>query len=163
MWRRAWVNGVDELWSFVEPMRVMQNQGIGLLIQGTREWSDYLVSADVTPHLARFAGIAARVQGMRRFYGLVLAQPNRLQLICMQGQLSVLAECDFPWSFGETYQLSLECVGNTISGRVGDTSLMAVDATLTCGAMALVICEGRSATEEVTVAPASGSETPQGS
>ena len=40
MWRRAWVNGVDELWTFVESFRLMQNEGRGLIIQGTRDWAE---------------------------------------------------------------------------------------------------------------------------
>ena len=36
---------------WVEPFRLIQNTGRGLLIQGNRDWRDIVVSADVTCHL----------------------------------------------------------------------------------------------------------------
>jgi len=69
------VNGVsrfDAWWP--EPYRLIQNEGMGLLIQGTREWRDYQVRAAVTPHMATSAGIGARVQGLQRYYALLLCQ-----------------------------------------------------------------------------------------
>ena len=155
MWRRAWVNGVDELWSFVEPLRIMQNQGTGLLIQGTREWRDYEVSADVTPHLAQSAGVAARVQGMRRYYALALSRENRLQLLRVENETTVLAEANYEWQLGSTYQLSLSVNGNKLVGRAGDTEISAEDDRLDCGAIALLINEGRTATQVVSVSPVS--------
>ena len=68
MWRRAWVDGVDTLESRpAEPYRLIQDEGTGLLIQGTREWRDYEVTAVVTPRLAEAFGLAACVQGRRRY------------------------------------------------------------------------------------------------
>src|SRR5215212_5967054 len=58
MWRRAWVNGVDQFephWP--EPYRLVQNHGRGLLIQGTREWIDYEVRATITPYMIAQAGL----------------------------------------------------------------------------------------------------------
>ena len=37
-------------------------------MQGTREWTDYQVSATVTATLMAQGGIAIRAQGMRRYY-----------------------------------------------------------------------------------------------
>ena len=47
VWRQAWVNGVQhwEGWS-EEPYRIVQNEGRGMLITGTREWQEYQFSAD---------------------------------------------------------------------------------------------------------------------
>ena len=79
MWRRAWVNGVDDYNPrYPEPFRLVHNRGTGLLIQGTREWADYRVSADVTPHMVTAAGIGARVQGLRRYYALILCNGDQL-------------------------------------------------------------------------------------
>ena len=76
MWRRAWVNGVDILDERgPAAFRLIQNAGRGLIIHGAREWTDYRVTADITPHMLKAGGIAARVQGMRRYYALWLAQP----------------------------------------------------------------------------------------
>ena len=66
MWRRAWVNGASQFGGRdPETYRLVQNAGTGMVIQGTREWANYRVSADVTPHMVEAAGIAARVQGLQ--------------------------------------------------------------------------------------------------
>lgn len=78
MWQRAWVNGLDhedrrEMENYwPDTYRIIQNEGRGLLIQGTRAWTDYQVSAPITPHMFKAGGIGARVQGMRRYYGTAL-------------------------------------------------------------------------------------------
>ena len=155
MWRRAWVNGVDELWTFVESFRLMQNEGRGLIIPGTRDWQNYSVTADVTPHMAKAAGIAARVQGMRRYYGLLLGQDQKVRLVKMVNDETVLANAEFEWAFGDTIELGLTVNGDRITGSLnGKMILEATDSELTCGGIALVSEEGRTATNAVRVKPA---------
>ncbi len=161
MWRRAWVNGMDQLLHWGETYRLVQNEGVGLLIQGTREWRDYRVSADVTPHLAKSAGIAARVQGMRRYYALLVCfegEPAsaKLRLVKVLHETATLAEMDFPWHFGETHTLALEVSGTTLRAWVDDSLCFAAtdeDDRLESGAVALVCEAGRTATHEVRVQP----------
>ena len=159
MWRRAWVNGLDlfDAWA-PEPFRLIQNRGRGLLIQGCREWTDYQVSADCTPHLATAAGLAARVQGMGRYYALLLQGKDRIRLVkALDGEV-VLAEADYPWHMGATYQLSLSVVGDQIRADInGQTVFTLQDQTnpLLGGAVALVCEEGRTATQAVRVQPCS--------
>jgi hypothetical protein len=157
MWRHAWTNAVDsydQRWP--EPFRIVQNHGRGLLIHGTREWRDYTVSADVTPHLAEGVGLAARVQGLRRYYAIRLARGGIAQLIRMCDSQHVLAELPLHWDFGRTYQLTLTVVGHRLIGTVDDVRLEALDdeAALDCGGVALLIEEGRTATNVVRVRPA---------
>ncbi len=155
MWRRAWVNGVDELWTFVESFRLMQNEGRGLIIQGTRDWHNYIVTADVTPHLAKSAGIAARVQGMRRYYGLLVCQDQQVRLVKMVNQETILASAEFEWEFGDTLELSLLVSGDELKGVVnGSVVLEATDSVLSSGGIALVSEEGRTSTRVVSVKPA---------
>ena len=158
MWRRAWVNGMDQFGARAHgPMVLVHNRGTGLLIQGTREWTDYRVSADVTPHLVKSAGVAARVQGMRRYYALVLSSGGKVRLVKALDGTRALAEQDFPWEFGQTYQLGLQIVGTHLEGWIGGQLLLeAEDAErpLMSGAVALVCEEGRTATQALTVQPA---------
>ncbi len=157
MWRRAWVDGVDRLQSWSEPFRLMQNAGSGLLIQGTREWTDYRVSADVTPHMVTAAGIAARVQGMRRYYALLLCNDGKARLVKALDGDTVLAEAHFRWTLGATYVLSLEVVGTRLRAWVDDSHLFEVEdpkRPLMGGGVALVCEEGRTATQAVTIRPA---------
>jgi hypothetical protein len=158
MWRRAWVNGIDwEFSSRAEPYRLVQNEGTGLLIQGSREWTDYRVSADVTPHMVKSSGVAARVQGMHRYYALLLCDDGRARLVKALDGSTVLAEVDFYWALDETYDLSLEVVGTRVRAWADGQPLFDVtDASrpLTGGAVALVCEEGRTATWVVRVEPA---------
>jgi hypothetical protein len=152
MWRRAWVNGVDLHPKAVEMIRLVQNSGLGLLMQGTREWRDYSLTAAVTPHLVKRAGIAVRVQGLTRFYGLLLAPGNRVQLVRRLHDEVVLREADFEWSLGATYEMSLQVQGNRLIGRAGDAAPIEVtDDALAAGGIGLVIEEGRLGVDRVEV------------
>ncbi len=155
MWHRAWVNGVDLLTKGFEMFRLVQNVGMGLLMQGTREWRDYSLTADVTPHLVKRAGIAVRVQGLTRFYGLLLARRNRVQLVRMlHREEEVLGEADFEWQLGETHELTLQVDGDRLVGKVDGAALIeATDTALDCGAVGLVIEEGRLGVDRVEVSP----------
>jgi len=153
MWNRAWVNGVDQyLPRWGESFRLVHNRGTGLLLHGARDWRDYRVSADVTPHLIRRAGIAARVQGMRRYYALVLNAQGSVQIVRELDGTTVLAEAPFDVEFYRTYQLEIAVSGSTITGTVdGETLLETQDDALATGGIALLIDEGRTATQAVSV------------
>jgi hypothetical protein len=96
MWRRAWVDGVDGMgWDCPEVYRLVQNEGTGLLIQGTREWRDIRVSCEMAIHVAKAAGIGLRVQGLGRYYALLLCQDGKARLVkALDGQ-QVLGETGF--------------------------------------------------------------------
>jgi hypothetical protein len=132
--------------------RLVQNEGLGMISQGTREWTDYAVSADVTPHLVSRAGVAARVQGLTRFYALMVTRDQKVQLVKSVHQESVLAEAEFNWSFGDTLDMTLRVVGDELIGQIdGTTVVTARDSSLDCGAIGLVVADGRSATHKVEV------------
>lgn len=157
MWQRAWVNGVDHLWAW-DDLRVSQDHGTGLLIQGTREWTDYEVQAAIRPHLLKRGGLAARVQGMRRYYGLLLAHNNRLCLVKALDSDTVLAEAPFDWEYDQVYEMSLCVNGQRVIAKVDDEVILDVtdeDQPLTGGGIALVIEEGRLNASAVRVTPSS--------
>lgn len=158
MWRRAWVDGIDqaERW-YPEAYRLMQNCGRGLWMQGTREWTDYTVTADVSPHLVMAAGLAARVQGMRRYYALLLCADGTARLIKAIDGDRVLGETSFLWELNHTYTLSIEAVGAHLRAWIDGRLLFNVeddDRPLMGGGVALICEEGRTSTEAVTVQPA---------
>lgn len=155
MWRSAWVDAVDDLnplWP--EPYRLVQNAGRGLLIQGTREWRDYAVDAVLVPHLAHAFGVAVRVQGLRRYYALLLTAERTVRLVAFRGDETVLAEAPYAWRLGEEQAFRLEARGATLRARVGEVELTADDAALDGGACALVIEEGSVSCLSVGVEPA---------
>ena len=155
MWRRAWVKGVDghDLW-WPEAFRVVQNEGRGLLITGTREWTDYEASSTLTMHLATAAGIAVRVQGMRRYYALLLCNDGKARLVKALDGDTVLAEAEFPWVNGGSYDFRLAATGTRIQASIDGQTLFTVDDTespLDGGGVAFVIEEGRVMSDEMRV------------
>jgi hypothetical protein len=158
LWRRTWVDGVSDFNAWApEPFRLVQDEGTGLIAQGSKQWRDYRVTADVTPHMVEAAGVAARVQGMRRYYALQLKRGNAVQLIRMVDKPKLLAEATLEWAFGERHTLTLEVQGTRIQGYVDGRRLFDVtdaavpDGALADGAVGLVVTEGRTATDTVRV------------
>ncbi|MCC6457083.1 MAG: ADP-ribosylglycohydrolase family protein [Caldilineaceae bacterium] len=155
MWRHAWVNGIDQYeHRWPESFRLAQNEGRGLLMTGTRAWCDYTVQATVRPHLVKSGGIAARVQGMRRFYALLLCADGMVRLVKALDGDQVLAEAPLDWHFGGDYDLRLTVQGQMIVGFVDGREVVRVmdnERPLTGGGIALVVEEGRMATEAVRV------------
>jgi len=161
MWRRAWVNGVDSYDSrWPEAFRIVQNRGRGLLMTGTREWRDYAVQCAVTLHLCAAAGIAARVQGMRRYYALLLCRDSTgngvARLVRALDGDTVLAEAPFAWAYGETRTFSLRVAGSCIRAAIDNLEELLFevdDDALVGGGIALVVEEGRVMSDEVIVRP----------
>jgi hypothetical protein len=157
-WRRAWVKAVDH-WDdwFSEPFRLVKNEGDGLLITGCREWSDYRVEADVTPHLADRAGLAIRVQGLQRYIALERVAADRVAVTRYRdGDAQQLAELGVDWPLDTRRQLVLQASGSRLSAWIGGEpvcrDLELADGPLE-GAIALTVSTGRTATEEVRVGP----------
>jgi ADP-ribosylglycohydrolase len=159
MWRRAWIDAVD-VWEGRKPesYRFSQNRGTGLISQGSLDWTDYRVEADVTPWMAAAAGVAARVQGLRRYYALLLCGGGRARVVRANHDVTVLADVAFDLENFRTYALSLEVVGPRIRAWVDGVILADVvdesPRSLHGGAVALVCEEGTMGSFEVRVAPA---------
>ena len=157
LWRKAWVNAVDHYgWRYPETYRLMQNHGTGLLIQGGRDWQDYAVEALISPHMAAGAGVAARVQGMGRYYALVLGADQRIRLVKMLDQEEVLAECDLPFEWDCPMTFRIEVEGARLRAGIDGATLFDVEdrrRPLHDGGVALVAQEGRIAAEWVKVLP----------
>ncbi len=157
MWRRAWVRGVDHYDHYwPEAFRIIQDHGTGLLMHGGRDWTDYRVSATLVPHMATAWGIGARVQGMVRYYALQFVYPGKAQLIKALDGEQVLAEMDFPWTLGNSYQLALQVEGTHLIAWINGELVFDVDDTdrpLDGGGVAFICTEGRMATDAVTISP----------
>jgi hypothetical protein len=105
------------------------------------------------------AGIGARVQGMRRYYALLLCREGKARLVKALDGDAVLAEADFPWLFDVTYDLRLRVQGNRLRAGIDGREVFDVedkDRPLTGGAVALVCEEGRAGSEVVRVRPLGG-------
>ena len=106
--------------------------------------------------MAKCAGIAARVQGMRRYYALLLCDDGKARPIRALDGDTVLAEQDYPWTFGAVKQFSLRVEGNRLSASIDDQVLFDVedsDKPLIGGGVAFVVEEGRIMSDAMKVIP----------
>ncbi|MBD3319818.1 MAG: ADP-ribosylglycohydrolase family protein [Chitinivibrionales bacterium] len=157
MWMHAWVNAVD-LWRTSRRgcFWIFKDFGRGMIIQGTREWRNYAVSSTVTTDCAKSFGVAAYVQGMFRYYALLLCDDRKLRLIKMLERETVLAETDSDWDIHHANELSLSISNGNLRGSInGSEIIAAVDTVhpLDSGGIALVVEEGHLLTDAVTVMP----------
>lgn len=155
----AWVNAVDqwEHWSN-EPFRLIQNTGRGMIATGTREWRDYRVSTVVQPALLKTGGIAARVQGLLRFYALQLTNQKTIRLLRVyDGTEEVLAETPYDWQLWQPVSLSLEVKGSHLRAWVAEKQVFDLEDSgtpLTEGAIGLILEEGHMIAGAVKITPA---------
>ena len=157
MWRRAWVDGVDQFQSrWPDPYRISQNHGTGLISQGTADWIDYRVTADVAILLAKEGGIAARVGGMRRWYALMLCDDGMARLVKDREAITILAEYPFAAQLDRRYRLSLTVRGNRIIGEIDGLKVADVlddNDPLQAGGVGLIVTEGTLSSGAVRVEP----------
>ncbi|RYG24848.1 ADP-ribosylglycohydrolase family protein [bacterium] len=143
VWKRAWVNGLSELYEVGGSLRAIQNQGTGLAFHGTREWQNLSFSATFVPTLASSFGLAVRAQGMRR-YVAALVEEGHLRLVRVtDGERVVLAETRIEWRMGEARELRIAAQGSRFFAKCGEIRLQADDERLGQGAVAIVVTEGR--------------------
>lgn len=157
MWRRAWVNGVDH---FVEvdkqAFRLVHDHGRGLLSLGMADVSDYEIESTIELQLVQAAGIAGRVQGLRRYYALLLGADGFARLVKVVDDETVLAEAAFPWEHGSDHTFRLRISGNRIEGSIdGEVHLSAIDedSALGAGGIALICEEGMMVTDAISLRP----------
>ena len=162
MWRKAWVVGTDLRFGgayndfYPETYRVTQNEGRGLLIHGCRDWTDYQVSAKITPHMCKTGGIGARVQGMKRYYALLCDEESVRLVSALEGSDTVLAQAKGGWTFGRESELTLKVEGNSLAGYINGNLVVKAedpDARFSGGGIALISEEGRIGCEDVEVRP----------
>lgn len=158
VWRRGWTDGVDQ-WeaNWPQAFRLGKNSGRGLIIQGTRDWADVLVQSTLTMPLATAAGVAVRVQGLQRYYAMLLCEDGMARLVRVLDGEKVLEEVPVNWHLDQSYEFQLAAYGNRIMGWIDGDWLFDVadDSPLTCGSVGLVIEEGHMFADEVEVTPSS--------
>lgn len=155
LWKRQWVNAADFFEDeFGEAFRVIQNRGRGLVITGAREWSDYCVQTVLTPHLVQAFGLAARVQGLERYYALVLTSQQTARLIKRLDGETILAEHPLDWQLGQPYELKLQVRGSFLQAWVNGKKIFALqdlEQPLVGGGIALLCEAGRIGADQVSV------------
>ena len=159
MWKDAWIDGLDvgDNPRDGDTYRLIQNVGRGLLIQGTRQWKNYKVSVRMTPHMCEAGGIGIRVQGMTRYYALLLKENETHLIRSHEGKDTILASSDRSWKLGEEYEISLEANENKFVAWINKEKIIEtqdLENFYTSGAMALISQKGRVACNFVEIEPA---------
>ncbi|MBZ0299180.1 MAG: ADP-ribosylglycohydrolase family protein [Anaerolineae bacterium] len=162
LWRQAWVDHVQEFGlRRHSAYSIAQNEGTGLLYQGTRDWTDYRVSSAVRSYLVKAGGVAARVQGINRYYALLLGDDQTIRLVKKLDDQITLAEAPFAWASDTPYELALQVENHRLQGWVDGQPVFDVqddDHPLLAGGVALICTEGSIMTDAVRVQPV---ETPR--
>ncbi|MCC6731096.1 MAG: ADP-ribosylglycohydrolase family protein [Chthonomonadales bacterium] len=153
MARQAWVDGVDRCDAWGGVYHLGQDEGRGLLFQGTREWADYRAEATLSAHLATSFGLAIRAQGMRRYYALLVGRDGQARLVRALDGEQVLASAPIAFELDRAYRVALTAEGARLRATIDDVVLEAEDASLAGGAVAIVCEEGRVTARDVRVAP----------
>ncbi|MDX9863934.1 MAG: ADP-ribosylglycohydrolase family protein [Anaerolineaceae bacterium] len=164
MWRRAWVNACSaaERDQHPDPKQrhatfLVQNEGRGLYLQGTQEWTNYAVHAGINVTTARAHGVAVCVQGLRRYYALLRDREGQARLVKMfDGQETVLAQGDFAWKTGANVAFRLETCGGKLEAALNGQVLFEVEdgeRPFTHGSVAYVIEEGCLRSQAMRIEP----------
>ena len=139
--------------------QLSQDDGRGLLIYGSQDWTEIRIESMVTVHLGS-GGLAAGVKGLRRYYALLLRKPDRVVLVKVwHGTERVLAEQTFAWQWDVPVRLVLAVRGNTIYGEADEHVLLeAKDAGQSGvnGAVGFAVETGALSANEILISPADG-------
>jgi hypothetical protein len=155
MWHRAWIDAFDHADArWAAAFHLSQGRGTGLFIQGSRDWDNYRVEAAITARLAKSFGLAARVQGLLRYYALLFGPGRRLQLVRCFDAVQVLAERPFEWRWERPYKLALEVNGVKLAGSVNDEEVFNLQdpgSPLASGGAAFICEEGLILSDQLEV------------
>ncbi|THF87152.1 ADP-ribosylglycohydrolase family protein [Deinococcus sp. KSM4-11] len=157
MWRRAWVNAVEKIdIRAPEPYRLLHAGTGGAVSTGSREWTDYEVSAELTVPVGRRAGLAARFRGLHSYYALFIQRGAVTLIRARPGQAErLLAEAPLDGDL-ERRHLRLVVSGPHVQGFVDGTLVVEArdgEAPILSGGIALLIDEGWLSSGDVTVSP----------
>ena len=163
LWHSAWVDHAQE-YSFRRQAAfvIAHTGGTGVLSQGTSDWKNYQVSADVVTHLAAAGGIAAYVQGINRYYALLLCDDQHVRLVKRRDEQVTLAEAPFKWEINQPYKLTLQVEDDCLQGWVNGQAffnLRDTDDPLPNGGVGLVCADGSIMTDSVSVKPVRNSRS----
>lgn len=120
----GWIADAGGVWHGDGCTRLVKNEGPGVLVTGTSDWTDYSWESKVAVHLADRAGILVRYQGLRRYIALVLTR-DRIQLVLNLYGERILDEAPGGWKVDEVRKLGLRVSGSTITAYLDGRKVLA--------------------------------------
>lgn len=154
-WRRAFVSNVHFFSKhFPQDFRISQDRGEGLILQGSRDWTDYAVEADLMLHLGTYGGLVFRAEGQRRYYAARLSREGVFELIRRRDETeTVLASAPLDIPFETAFSVTVRISGSRIEARIGDCRLEAEDTAFPGGAAGLIVHEGALSATRIRIRP----------
>lgn len=153
-WEKSWVSSVDKFHSTMGPsFYISQDRGEGIISHGTRYWADYTaVAHEFIVNLGAPAGLTVRVQGLNRYYALMLLRGGRVAIVKAADEKRIeLAVAEFAWQLDCKYELELSVKGTEIRARVDGIELKATDGAYSGGAVGLVVTEGSLSADSIDI------------
>lgn len=154
-WRRAWINNVSMFHTKMSPsFYLAQNSGEGILSYGTRDWKSYRVTvSNFRINLGAPSGVAVRVQGLRRFYALMLMPGDRVAFVkSLDDVREELASATFDWRLDQEYQLTVNVNETMLQAQIdGQDILEVADKTYLDGGIGLVLTSGSISAERIEI------------
>jgi hypothetical protein len=123
-----------------------QSHDEGIAVYGARDWTNYrFLAPKLKVNMGAPVGVAVRVQGLNRYYALLLIEGRRVALVKAKDEQRItLASVAFDWSVDGEYDFALEADGTSIRGRVQGVRITASDDQYSEGGIGLVVtCYGR--------------------
>jgi ADP-ribosylglycohydrolase len=154
----GWVADVDLVMAKLpqdnQPMTYFgKNEGRGVLVTGTDDWTDYTISSRFAIALADSGGLIARYQGLQRFVALVKTADSLKLVLNYYGERT-LAEVPCTWEVDELHTLALTVTGSAIVAHLdGQEVLRADDDTILCGGAGYIVDRGLAGFRETSVVP----------
>ncbi|PZM08768.1 ADP-ribosylglycohydrolase family protein [Rhizobium tubonense] len=155
-WRMAWVNGASFFSKrFPQAFRISQTVGEGIIIHGTRQWTDYQASGDVMLHLGNYGGLAVRAQGLRRYYGARVTREGKMQIVRVRDEdIRILAEAAFKTEFEKPIAMRVAATGNRIVFEADGVLISAEDnapGAFNDGGIGLIVHQGALSSNEIRI------------
>ena len=152
-WDLQWVRDVSE-WSYKhETVRISNDHEQGVTSYGTMDWTNYRVTVSDFRIMLGSDAILVRVQGLRRWYGLLFS-PGSVSIVkTYDDKRIVLAEARCDWSLDENMTVCIEAVGSRISAVVQDVNLEAVDHDYSCGGIGFMANNGALTAGPIRIQP----------
>jgi ADP-ribosylglycohydrolase len=157
-WTRAWIASLSTFHTKFPnaSFYLAQDQGEGILITGTRDWIDYTVTVPSFRINIGSAGLAVRVQGVNRYYALLLKPGGKsVALIKAKDDMRTeLASASYDWELDKVYKLAVCVEGRNISGFIaGKKVLDAQDSEYAGGGIGAVLLDGSVTIDQFDIAP----------
>lgn len=113
-------------WNLYEGKLNLMRMGEAFAYTGSYYGTDYRFNVPVTPENGESHLLVARAQGAQRGYAAGLGANGKAIILKNDFGYITLAECDFDWTLGTTYELEVSCIGNQISLSINGLQLLKV-------------------------------------